>query len=405
MKNTFLIIGFTLLFIQQFCFCQNIPYCQKGKWGFATTNGKITIPCVYEEVDFYSDDSLAKVKKAGKYGYINKKGVATIPFEYDDCIRIYEVYHGKSSIGIKRNPKIHLNNDFDFQDINNNRYIVSKNKKYGIISLREGKPKVLVPLNYSKIQFDPNKKIFHCSNNTSTLYFNMNGQKLTQEQVNNIERIEFYSDGMIGMNISHNKPIVVNVSGKVGLIQYSYTSNNRMVYDTIVPVIYDDIITEVFDDNYIPGNDVFGVKIGNKWGIVGGEKNILLPIQFDSINFELSKDSRHWAAYQRMFVAKKNGQWGILAKKNDSTDSLTTLLPFEYDAISKIYYYYLLVQKGDKFQVYNNETYGLISNKNYSSITRYEYESVYDFELFQVTNKLGQTVYLGKNGVEFFTDE
>lgn len=394
---------FTLIFIMlcQQAFSQNIPYCLKGKWGFATTDGKIIIPCVYEEVGFYSDDGLAKVKKAGKYGYINNKGAVVIPLEYDECIRIYEVYRGKHSIGFKHNPKIHLNSDFDIQDINNNRYIACKNKKCGMISIMEGKPKVLIPYHYSKIHFDPNSKIFHCSDGASTLYFNKDGQKLTQEQVGNIEPDIF---GTVDMAENINKPELVKINGKVGVIQHSNNSWNRTIPDTLVPVIYDDIITDDLNKNYFPGNDIFGVKLDKKWGIIDGNKNLLLPIQFDSINFQLSKVSRHWSEYQRMFVVQKNNQWGILGKKNDVEDSLTTLLPFEYQAISKIYYSYLLVRKGDEFQVYSIETHNLISNKSYSSITKYEYESINGFELFEVINKLGQTVYLGKNGVEFFTD-
>jgi hypothetical protein len=385
----------------QYTYSQYIPFCDKGKWGFATTDGKITIACLYEAADFYSDDNLAKVKKGGKYGYINKNGVTVIPFEYDDCYRIYEVYEREHSVGIKINPSVHLNDGWVPSDTKNNRYIVFKNKNYGIISLMEGKPKVRVPFNYSKIQFDLNKKIFHCSNIKGMQYFNIDGQRLTQEQVDKIERIEFSTGGM---GESDNIPKIIKINGKVGVIQQPNNSWGEANYDTIVPVIYDDIITEKFDDNYFSGNDVFGVRIGKKWGIVDRKKNVLLPINFDSINFELSKDSRHWAEYKRMFVVKKNDQWGILGKKNDSTDTMTTFLPFEYKAISKIYYSYLLVQKLNKFQVFNIDTYNLISNKSYSSITKYEHESVNSFYLFQVTNKLGQTVYLGKNGVEFFTD-
>lgn len=388
-----------LIFVMacQHAVSQNIPYCQKGKWGFATTDGKITVPCVYEEVDFYSDDNLAKAKKNGKVGYINKNGVAVIPFEYDECFRIYEVYHGEHSIGIKNNPRIHLNKDFDFDDIQNNRYIVSKKNKIGILSLVEGKPKVLVPLKYSTILFDSNKKIFHCVTGSETRYFNTNGQQLTKEQVNAIEQVEFST---IGMSETYNKPEITRVNGKVGVLKRS--ASRTIQYDTLVPVIYDDIIMESFENGYFPGENVFGVKINNKWGMVGNKKTLLLSIDYDSINFELSKESRHWTTYQRTFVVKKDGHWGILGKKNDTSDSLITHLPFEYDAISKIYYAYLLIEKANKFQVYSVDTHTLINNKEYASITKYPYESVGGFVLFQVTNKLGQTVYLGKNGVEFF---
>ncbi|WP_338839728.1 WG repeat-containing protein [Flavobacterium ginsenosidimutans] len=394
-----LLLLLIFIIVCQPVFSQYIPYCQKDKWGFASIDGKIVVACIYDAVDFYSDDNLAKAKKSGKVGYINKEGVTVIPFQYDQCTRIYEVYHGEHSVGIKNNPEILLNKDFDFQDTANNRFIVAKNKKYGVIRLMDGKPKILIPLSYSKIQFDPSNKTFHCIYNESTVYFTSNGKKLTEQEVNSIEKIQ-YSGIVMG---EMERPQLIKSKGKIGVILEN-TSRMQPVFDTLVPAIYDDIITEKYDKNYAPGRDVFGVKIGRKWGIAGSKNIILLPVDFDEINFDLSKDSRHWAVYQRIFVVKKNDRWGILGKKNDSSEELKVLLPFEFDKISKIYYSYLMVQKDNRFQVFNMETYNLISDKSYSSLRPYEYESVNDFQIFEITNKLGQTVYLGKNGVEFFTD-
>ena len=95
---------------------------KEGKYGFLNTQGKIIIPCVYDEVKDYYDglawvckdrkwgcidilgnivvpfvysncrdfkENLAAVEKDGKYGYIDKKGVVVIPFIYsfaDDFI-------------------------------------------------------------------------------------------------------------------------------------------------------------------------------------------------------------------------------------------------------------------------------------------------------------------------------
>jgi len=397
-----LIILLIFIISCQYTFCQYIPYCQKGKWGFAATDGKIVIPCIYDEVNFYSDDNLAKVKKAEKYGYIDKNGVIVIPIEYDNCNRTYEVYHGKHSIGIKRKPEIHLNYDLYPGDKHLNRYIVSKNNKYGILQLIEGKTKVLVPLKYLKIQFDPNKKIFHCLDNISTKYYDTNGQEFSQEQESNIIASEEYlvEDWRGGSN---KKIIIAQKKGKVGVVEqtktYRGTSN-----DTIVPIIYDDIITEKYDENDFQRNDIFGVKSGKKWGIIGRKMDILLPLKYDTINFELSKDSRHWAEYHRMFVVQKKGKWGILGKKNDNSDIITTLLPFKYLSISKLYYSYLLVKIKNNLQVFSIETYNLISDNKYASVSKYKYESVSGFVLFQTLNSLGQTVYFGENGVDFFED-
>lgn len=381
---------------------QLIPFCQKGVWGFAATDGKIVVPCLYEQVDFFSDDKLAKVKKGGKYGYIDNSGVVVIPLKYDNANRIYEVYHGRHSVGIRKTPDIHLNRDFDFDDISNNRYIVSKNGKSGVLQLVEGKPKVLIPLKYSAIQFDPARKVFRCSVATNIVYFDTSGQKLTEEQVENTKQL-VYETVMEMPTSNSRKPSVVKANGKVGIIRPS-GSRSGVPYDTLVPVVYDDIVTGNFDEHYIPGEDVFAVKTAGKWGLVDQNKNVLLPIQFDGINFGLSAANRHWAPYRRLFVVEQEGRWGILGKEKDTSDSLVTLLPFEYEDINRIYFGYLVVEKGNQFQVFNTETLKLISTKSYDSLSRYEYESAGSFILFEVTNKLGQTVFLGENGVEFFSD-
>lgn len=396
------VLTLALVLLSYSGFSQYIPFSQKGVWGFASKDGNIVVPCSYEEVDFYSDDNLAKVRKGEKYGYIDKNGVVVIPFKYDKCARIYDVYHGDHSMGIKKNPDLHLNRDFDFDDISNNRYVVTQRGKTGVLHLVEGKPKVLIPLKYSAIQFDPGRKVFHCSIGADKVYFNTSGQKMTEEQVENINPF-MYETVMEMPTRNRDKPSVVRADGKVGVVR-SLRTRSGIFYDTLVPVIYEDIITENFDDQYIPGNSVFAVKAAGKWGLVDDKKNVILPIKFDGINFDLSAKDRHWARYRRMFVVQQDGRWGILAKEKDTSDSIVTLLPFEYDDVSKIYFAYLSVKKGNKFQVFSTETFELISTKGYDSISSYEYESVGPFVLFQATNKLGQTVFLGQNGVEFFSD-
>lgn len=385
----------------QYALSQYIPFCQKGKWGFSNTEGKITIPCLYEAVDIYSDDKLAKVKIGGKYGYINLKGITVIPFEYNDCDRIYEViYKGMLRI-VKRNSKILTDYKNDFDDLENNRYIVTKNNKNGVLRLIDDKPIVIVPINYLKIQFDPNKKIFLCSNSERIEYFDMSGNTINLEEISNINTTEYPSAKFDDSNEnfeSIEKTVYKDAKGKMGLIQKS--KNSRNTYDTLMKATYDSII---IDEN-INFNEIVFVKKNRKWGIINIKKITLLPIKYDSINFDLSKDNRNWGPFQRIFVVNENGKWGMIGRKRDNEVILNTLIPFEYNAISKLYSNFMLLQKGDKFQVYNLEKYKFISPKFYNSITKYEDEAVNHLHLFQITNKLEQTVFLGENGVEFFED-
>lgn len=61
-----------------------IIYKKEGKkflYGYLNFDGKVQIPMIYEEVNFFSED-LAAVKFNGKWGYIDKNGKKIIEFKY-----------------------------------------------------------------------------------------------------------------------------------------------------------------------------------------------------------------------------------------------------------------------------------------------------------------------------------
>lgn len=45
----------------------------KGKYGYMDKSGKVVIPCIYEEVHFFTD-GIARVKLDGKWFFIDKEG-------------------------------------------------------------------------------------------------------------------------------------------------------------------------------------------------------------------------------------------------------------------------------------------------------------------------------------------
>jgi len=390
-----------------FLFCKNgasqhIPYCDKGSWGFSTIKGEITIPCTYEEVGFFSIDSLAIVKNNRKYGCINYNGEIVIPIKYDNCYGIYETYSGKYSIGIKENPSIHLNTQFDYNDKNNNRYIVSKNDLFGVVNVMSKGIEEVVPLQFSKIQFDPGKKVFYCSGKSAMFYYDMQGKELSEEMLSSVKIEENY---IPEPPPQHKKPQIFKMGDKVGVVREVYNRKEKKVdSDTIVPALYDEIITEEYKVNYTPGKEIFGVRKADLWGFVDGKGNLLLAVEFDSVNFELSRTSRRWSEFQRMLVVEREGKWGIFGKKKDEGGTAIPILQLEYDTISVITDSFLSVKKGNKYQIFSIAKYRLCTNKGYTTITKNKYGIVNGFEIFEVNNKSGTTVYLGENGVEFFND-
>lgn len=51
-----------------------IPVKNDGKLGVINKKGQLITECIYDEVEYFTEDGIAKVKKDGKYGFINGNG-------------------------------------------------------------------------------------------------------------------------------------------------------------------------------------------------------------------------------------------------------------------------------------------------------------------------------------------
>jgi hypothetical protein len=86
-----------------------------GKWGFVDKLGRLVIPCVYDDLARYCEESvvggfsegLVAAKKNGKWGFIDISGKIAIPFIYDEAFNFSEglalVANGSSSFFIDKN--------------------------------------------------------------------------------------------------------------------------------------------------------------------------------------------------------------------------------------------------------------------------------------------------------------
>jgi hypothetical protein len=55
-----------------------------SKHGLIDTNGKVIVPVIYEELEYFKD-GRAMAKKSSKWGFINARGKEIIPFNYDSA--------------------------------------------------------------------------------------------------------------------------------------------------------------------------------------------------------------------------------------------------------------------------------------------------------------------------------
>lgn len=79
-------------------------------------------------------------------------------------------------------------------------------------------------------------------------------------------------------------------------------------------------------------------------------------------------------------------------------------MPIEYDEISELNKVFLLIRKRKKLLIYHTENNKLINQKEYKKIAISKIGDINGFRLFETQNKFGQTVYVGENGIEFFSN-
>jgi hypothetical protein len=389
-----------IYFISNFGFSQNksdelIPFYKNKLWGFSSTDGVIKIQCIYQEVDFFSSDSIAKVKKNGKYGFINNQGKEIIPISYDNCYRIYDIHVGNSSHRFNFNPLIHSEKSLEYPDSENQQYIVTKNKLKGVIKLESRKVVSIIPITYKEIKFDIGRKVYICMKSSAYEYINKKGLKISKEDYLKIQLEESYG---IGFD-TENPAFEYKIAGKVGLKKKDNYYGKEIV---IIPAEYDSIY---FDKNSINNweYDFFIAQKDRKWGALNGKNQILIDFKFDSINFKMSNKSYGGTKYSNKYFAMKDRNWGILGRNYNSSVT-DTILPFNYNKISELYHNYCLIERNNQFEVFSLSKTEIITKKAYKKIDVFKYESVKGFYIFQVSHADGTTVYLGENGIEFFSE-
>ncbi|MCW3159695.1 WG repeat-containing protein [Chryseobacterium oryctis] len=74
-----------------------------GKYGFIDTNGKLVIPCKFDEVGEFSN-GMARIEKDSKTGYIDKKGNIVIPPKYYHPGDMFDVNFSDGMVIVRESP-------------------------------------------------------------------------------------------------------------------------------------------------------------------------------------------------------------------------------------------------------------------------------------------------------------
>jgi len=147
---------------------------KKSKKGFIDVNGKIVIPTIYDDAQYYSEGLIA-VRKKKLWGFIQKNGKMAVDFQFDAVYPFSGGYSkvkkkGKWSI-INKDGKFMLPVNFDLlQDFNG--YIVGhQNNQKGLISLNNKKVELLTEFIYDDIIKSEDAGIFQLLKNGKMALF------------------------------------------------------------------------------------------------------------------------------------------------------------------------------------------------------------------------------------------
>ena len=95
-----------------------------------------------------------------------------------------------------------------------------------------------------------------------------------------------------------------------------------------------DIVKYNYDKNYNIvelNDDLLKVSLKDKYGVLANTGEVLLPLEFDDLNFDQDKK----------VIARKKGKYGVMTLKNK------VYLDFVYDNIESVNSKYYKVKKGD----------------------------------------------------------
>lgn len=325
----------------------------------------------YTKAEPVTQFGYALVKKGSFYGVIDSMNNVAVPFKYsliEHPRRPYQGFydefyiHKNGNVGIL-NEKAELIADIiydsferDYAKINDSSqviFITQKDHHYGIID-KSGD--ITLPIEFEKI-----------------LLFEGNITSIAKK------------NGLYGIVDSHGNVkmpfdyqyITTNRDWDYFILQKDKTFGvvDKQSLQEILPLEYQDLEQCFYDENR------FIVKKGGKYGVITRSKEVIIPIEYDTIS--------NWVEYgpKEHFIVK-NRKHGLISRDGD------VVIPPIYDEI--------FVDNGSLIKVQNNNLFGTIDWEN-EIIHPIKYENIF-WEWPYLTGKPIDTIYIEKSGKYFATD-
>lgn len=360
------------------------PVSKNKKWGFIDETGKLVIPLVYDQVEYFTQNNLSAVTKNGKSGFIDKHGKEMIPVIYEKVIseqldniviarknykwaffdntgkqlsdflytNVQRAWKGDDTTFFENGPaSVKVNGKYIFLNKNlhpafsnlsfdsatsfdsNRNAIVMKNGKFGVL---KDDGKLVIPTEYTAIE-----------NYNSNGDPNPNFYLLTKDN-----RYTLFNSGLMKVAESDEDFFNITFSNQIKYISFKNFSNKYGLVDQKgkikIPFIYDESLG-------FEGNAFSIARRDNKKGIIDINNREIIPLKFSEIiqiddddvdlfiasnqsgasvinlsnKIILSGEEIQSVFNQPLkFIVKRNKKYGIVDLQNKN------ILPFEYDEIS-----------------------------------------------------------------------
>jgi len=245
------------------------PIGENNKWGYANSEGETVIEPIYEKVEFFMN-GLALVKLNGKYGYIKNDGYLHIKAKYDSATSFIS---NCASVSVK-----------------NDTFLINrqgrKMKRNDCRPIDDGGCNVVQPAN-------PNDYFIQI-NGKNELVFKYYVKIDTSNIIEVIDTSNLKIDEIIPYGNSH---ILLRKNDKYGL--FDIWSCKRIIVDEAISSNHEreanfqlsNLIKFKYDDvffNRSLQNEVSyaKVRINDKYGVINSRGDIVLQIEFDSLEIE-----------------------------------------------------------------------------------------------------------------------
>lgn len=301
-----------------------------GKTGIIDEWEKNILPFLYDEIEIYAEDAPIKCVIDGKYIFLDRKTLKQISPLYDKVEVEYE--YGFSEVYMKKDW---------FSE-------VYMNKKWGCID-RQGN--IIVPLEFDGISHYYDGEI---------VKFNVKkGENWGIWDINNKIEIPIYYDNILPRSGCY----ILSRNSKYGLA-------NKKGF-LILQCIYDEIIPNVYDNTDFEG--LFAVKSKGLWGCVNLDGKIVVPIEYDKVDFAANWNIKVYknnqcGAFDKfgkliapinyedfsffkndIAFVKRNGLWGGVGTNG------VVCIPFEYSYIRDFDNISVEISKSERCGILNVE--------------------------------------------------